>query len=187
MLFFFGSSFSSVKVSKMQTYSRLSSSSESESGSVLSNSLRPQRTTQSMEFSRTEHWSGQPFPSPGDLPNPEIELRSPALQVDPLPAEPQEKPKNTGMDSRSLLSGIFPTQELNQGLLHCRQILYQLSYQGSQVCNCILYFLIIPYCRRYNFWDIILLIVLKYFGKEKKFTGKNGKFIYSVNLYRTLY
>ena len=31
----------------------------------------------------------------------------------------------------SLLQGILPTQESNQGLLHCRQILYQLSYQGS--------------------------------------------------------
>ena len=36
------------------------------------------------------------------------------------------------MGSLSLLQKIFPTQELNQGLLHCRQILYQLSYQGSQ-------------------------------------------------------
>ena len=53
-----------------------------------------------------------------------------ALQVDSLPAEPQEKPKNTGVDSLSLLQWIFLTQELNQGLLHCRQILYQLSYQG---------------------------------------------------------
>ena len=35
------------------------------------------------------------------------------------------------MDSLSLLQGIFPTQELNWGLLHCRWILYQLSYQGS--------------------------------------------------------
>ena len=35
------------------------------------------------------------------------------------------------MGSLSLLQGNFPTQELNQGLLHCRQILYQLSYQGS--------------------------------------------------------
>ena len=35
----------------------------------------------SMEFSRQEHWSGQSFPSPGDLPDPGIELRSPALQV----------------------------------------------------------------------------------------------------------
>ena len=36
-----------------------------------------------------------------------------------------------GVDSLSLLQGIFPIQESNQGLLHCRQILYQLSYQGS--------------------------------------------------------
>ena len=39
--------------------------------------------------------------------------------------------QNTGVGSLSLLQGIFPTQELNWGLLHCRQILYQLSYEGS--------------------------------------------------------
>ena len=39
--------------------------------------------------------------------------------------------QNTGVGSLSLLQGIFLTQELNQGLPHCRQILYQLSYQGS--------------------------------------------------------
>ena len=39
--------------------------------------------------------------------------------------------QNTEMGSHSLLQGIFPTQGSNQGLLHCRQILYQLSYQGS--------------------------------------------------------
>ena len=71
------------------------------------------------------------FPSPGDLPNPGIEPRSPTLQVDSLPAEPQGKSKNTGVDSLSLLQWIFPTQELNRGLLHCRRILYQLNYQGS--------------------------------------------------------
>ena len=38
------------------------------------------------------------------------------------------KPKNTGADSLSLLQGIFLTQESNQGVLHCRQIIYQLSY-----------------------------------------------------------
>ena len=65
-----------------------------------------------------------------DLPNPGIEPMSPTLQVDFLPAEPLGKPKNTGVGSLSLLQQIFPTQELNQGLLHCRQILYQLSYQG---------------------------------------------------------
>ena len=40
--------------------------------------------------------------------------------------------KNSGVGSLSLLQGIFPTQELNQGLLHYRQILYQLNYEGSQ-------------------------------------------------------
>ena len=40
-----------------------------------------------MEFSRPECWGGLPFPSPGDLPNPGIEPRSPALQVDSLPTE----------------------------------------------------------------------------------------------------
>ena len=42
----------------------------------------------SMEFSRHEYWSGLPFPSPGDLPNPGIEAGSPALQADALPSEP---------------------------------------------------------------------------------------------------
>ena len=59
----------------------------------------------------------------------------PILQVDSLPAEPQEKPKNTGMGSLSLLQWIFPTQELNWVLPHCRWILYQLSYQGSTVLH----------------------------------------------------
>ena len=81
-----------------------------------------------MEFSRPEYWSGLSFPSPGDLPNPGIELRSPTLQADSLPAEPQGKPKNTGVGSLSLLQWIFPTQESNWGLLHCSQILYQLNY-----------------------------------------------------------
>ena len=48
--------------------------------------------------------------------------------MDSLPAGPLGKPKNTGVGS---ISGIFLTQELNQGLLCCRRILYQLSYQGS--------------------------------------------------------
>ena len=55
------------------------------------------------------------------------------LQADSLPSEPPGKLKNTGMGSLSLLQGIFLTQESNQGLLHCKQILYQLSYQGSPV------------------------------------------------------
>ena len=77
----------------------------------------------SMGFSRQEYWSGLPFPSPGDLPNPGIEPGSPALQTDTLPSEP--------LGSLSLLQWIFLTQELNQGLLHCRQILYHMSHKGS--------------------------------------------------------
>ena len=94
-------------------------------------------------FSRQEHWSGLPFPSPGDICDPGIEPRSPTFQVDSLPSEPPGKPKNTGVGSLSLLQGIFPTQGSNQGLLHCRWILYQLSYLGS------LY--ICPYSQRYDF------------------------------------
>ena len=45
-----------------------------------------------MQFSSPEYWSGSPFPSPGDLPNPGIKPRSPTLQADLLPAEPQGKP-----------------------------------------------------------------------------------------------
>ena len=86
-------------------------------------------TIKSTEFSRPEYWSGWPFPSPGKSPNPRVEPRSPALQADSLPAEPPGKPRNPGMGSLSLLQGIFPTQ--CRGVLHCRQILYQQSHQGS--------------------------------------------------------
>ena len=49
----------------------------------------------SMGFSRQEYWSELPFPSPGDLPNPEIKPRSPTLQADALPSEPPGKPPIT--------------------------------------------------------------------------------------------
>ena len=45
----------------------------------------------SMGFSRQEYWSGLPFPSPGDLPNPGIKPRSPALEADALTSEPPGK------------------------------------------------------------------------------------------------
>ena len=61
---------------------------------------------------------------PGDLPNPGIEPRSPALQV-LYHLSHQGNPRIL-----SLLQANFLTQESNWGLLHCRQILYQLSYQG---------------------------------------------------------
>ena len=46
-----------------------------------------------MGFPRQEYWSGLPFPSPGDLPNPGIEPRSPVLQADSLPFELQGRPQ----------------------------------------------------------------------------------------------
>ena len=83
------------------------------------------------EFSRPGYWSGWPFPSLGDLANPGITPRSPALQADSLPAEPPGKPKNPGVGSLSLLQRIFLSQKSNQDLLHCRWILYHLSYARS--------------------------------------------------------
>ena len=47
----------------------------------------------SMGFSRKEYWSGLPFPSPGDLPDPGVKPGSPALQADVLPSEPPGKPQ----------------------------------------------------------------------------------------------
>ena len=47
-----------------------------------------------MGLSRQEYWSGLPFPSPGDLPDPGIEPRSPAFQADALTSEPPGKPMN---------------------------------------------------------------------------------------------
>ena len=91
--------------------------------------LQPARLLCPWGFSRPEYWSGLPCPPPGDLPDPGIKPRSPTLQADSLPAESPGKTKNTGVGSLSLLQGVFPTQESNWDLLHCRQILYQLSYQ----------------------------------------------------------
>ena len=97
----------------------------------------------SMRFPRQECWSGLPFPSPRDLPNSGIKPGSPALKAVSLPSETPEKPenvlvtqlhitlsnpmdcsprlfypwnslgKNTGVNSHSLLQGIFPSQGWN--------------------------------------------------------------------------
>ena len=60
--------------------------------SVASNSVTPWtaacQASLSMQFSRQGYWSGLPFPSPGDLPDPGIKPRSPELQADSLPSEP---------------------------------------------------------------------------------------------------
>ena len=103
--------------------------SESESHSAVSDSLQPLGLIHGILQARILEWVAFPF-SRGSS-QPRIKSRSPTLQVDSLPAEPQGKPKNTGVGSLSLLQQIFLTQESNWGLLHCRRILYQLRYQGS--------------------------------------------------------
>ena len=80
---------------------------------------------------RILEWVAFPFSRGLNFPNSGMEPRAPTLQADSLPVEPQRNPKNTGVGSLSLFQGIFLTQELNWGLIHCRLILYQLSYQGS--------------------------------------------------------
>ena len=93
-----------------------------------------------MESSRQKYWIGLPCPSPGDLPDPGIEpvsLTPPTLAVRFFTTSANwEATKNIGVGSHSLLQGIFPTQGLNAGLLHCRQILYHLSHQESPQCIC---------------------------------------------------
>ena len=98
------------------------------SRSVMSDSLgphglQPARLLCPCGFSRQEHWSRLPCPPPGALPNPGMEPRSPTLRADSLPAEPPGKPKNTRVGNQSLLQRVFPTREMNRGLLHGRQIL----------------------------------------------------------------
>ena len=83
-----------------------------------------------------EYWRGKPKNTgvgslsllQWDFPNPGIELGSPALQADSLPAEPPGSTRILEWVAYPFSNGIFPTQESNWGLLHCRWILYQLSY-----------------------------------------------------------
>ena len=89
--------------------------------SLLPYGLQTARLLCPWGFSRQEYWSGLPCSPPRYHPNPGIETRFPSLQVDSLPSEPPGKLKNTGVGSLSLLQGNFPTQESNQGLLHCRR------------------------------------------------------------------
>ena len=83
--------------------------------SVISNSLGAPWTAAhqvplSMGFPRKEYWSGLPFPSPGNLPDPGIEPGSHALQADSLPSEPPGELQDTGVGSLSLLQGIILTE-----------------------------------------------------------------------------
>ena len=89
-------------------------------------------TIQSMGYSRPEYWSGEPFPSPGDLPNPGIELGSPALQADSLPAEPQGNPERGILCSQVTLYIMYENKRKPVLLVSTFRILF------SQLCgdNC---------------------------------------------------
>ena len=96
----------------------------------------------SMGFSKQEYWSGLPFPSPVSSLD-KVKKDSRLVVSDSVWPHglwltsilcPRNSPgKNTGLGCHSLLQGIFPTQGSNLCLLHCRQILYHLSYQGSPI------------------------------------------------------
>ena len=117
--------------SREVTHLSIAASIPSESCSVMSNPLWLHGLYSPWNSPGQNTGVGSPSLLQGIFPNPGIEPRSPALQMRSLPAEPQGTPKNTGVGSLSLLQWIFLTQELTQDLLHCRQILYQLSYQAS--------------------------------------------------------
>ena len=74
----------------------------------------------SMGFSRQECWSGLPFPSPGDLPDPGIKPGSPALQADALPSEPPGKPPDQPYLHTALIS--YPAFELLSGGRHTEPV-----------------------------------------------------------------
>ena len=78
---------------------------------------------------RILEWVAFPFSTESSQPRDRTQVS--CIEANSLPAEPQGKPKNTRVGNLSLLQQMFLTQESNQDLFHCRQILYQLSYQGS--------------------------------------------------------
>ena len=86
----------------------------------------------SMGFSRQEYWSGLPFPSPGDLPDPGIERGFPALEADALTSEPLGKPtfvESSGFKTKSTLEAIHTLIQLNK--LKPQSKVTKVTRQGS--------------------------------------------------------
>ena len=88
----------------------------------------------SMGFSRQEYWSGLPFPSPGDLPDPGIEPRSPTLQADALTSEPPGKPYVDRYHLPFVPPSYSTPSHLSSFILLC------------DFCTCYIY----PQCTRYS-------------------------------------
>ena len=74
-----------------------------------------------MGFSRQEHWSGLPFPSPEDLPDPGIKSGSPALQADALPSEPPGKSSilTVGINNKLPVTGVSVTSSYEKPVRAC--------------------------------------------------------------------
>ena len=93
----------------------------------------------SMGFSRQEYWSGLPFPSPGNLPDPGIELGSPAWQADSLLSEPPEKASKLNSDSNRTNSLCFSSSPVL--FLLCRRLffpIYTLENLCVKICKILL-------------------------------------------------
>ena len=85
-----------------------------------------------MGFSRQEYWSGLPFPSPGDLPDPGIEPGSPALEADTLTSEPPGKP---GRSNQSILKETNPEYSLEGLVLKLKFLPIQLEKDLIKICK----------------------------------------------------
>ena len=68
----------------------------------------------SMGFSRQEYWSGLPFPSPGDLPDPGIQPGSPALEADALTSEPPGKPYKMERGAQTAFVSTKTSEDISQ-------------------------------------------------------------------------
>ena len=126
--------------------------SESVSLSIKSDSTTPWtvalQTSLSIEFSRKDYCNGQPFFSPGDLPNPVIKLRSPALQEDSLPFEPPSK-----HILRRVMNSLFIVD------IFCLLFSFQLCLQyvfNYKVKSTKIFFIIIAVTVKYPHLNILL-------------------------------
>ena len=115
-----------VRLPIPKTYLMMAVKSASESHSVTSDSLWP-HSHRNLQV-RILEWVAIPFSRASSQTIDQTQVSR--ITGDSLPAEPPKKPKNTGEGSLTLLQQIFLTQESNQGLLHRRWILYQLSHMG---------------------------------------------------------
>ena len=106
---------SQVFSQKKEAWVKVESTHSGVSDSVTPGTVAPQAPL-SMGFSRQEYWSGEPFPSPGDLPSPGMEPRSPTLQVDSLPTEP---PGKTGEHGWVNMVASQPPEGYNLCSIHC--------------------------------------------------------------------